>query len=117
MTPPVHSRHRAAASVLLGVALITSCIEVRDASDDKKAAADSAAAATAASGSVVETPAQKSTGRPATFGPDSVTRVRGGPLQTPEAIAALQTDTAHSVTQVDTSSFLSTIPESETTGL
>ncbi|MEO6526482.1 MAG: M23 family metallopeptidase [Gemmatimonadaceae bacterium] len=109
---PDRSRRRAASGVMLGAALITSCIEVRDASDDKKASADSTAAV---SGTAVKTPAQKSTG-PSTFGPDSFTRVRGGPLQTPEAHTALQTDTAHSVTQVDTSSFLS-VPESEMTGL
>ena len=89
-------------AALFGVALSASCIEVRDASDDKKAAekatADSAAGALAAS-----TPAAASSG-PFTghFGPDSATRVRGGPMFTPEAMAALQTDTLHAVTDVDT---------------
>jgi peptidoglycan LD-endopeptidase LytH len=98
------TRFLAAASALLGAALVTSCVEVRDASDDKKAAADSAAGAIGAPSG--NTPAQQSTGKPPTFGPDSITRVRGGPLQTPEAMAALQTDTAHSVTDVDTSASL-----------
>jgi murein DD-endopeptidase MepM/ murein hydrolase activator NlpD len=91
-----------AVAAVLGVVLCASCVEVRDASDDKKAAeratADSAAGAVAAS-----TPAPAS-GGPFTghFGPDSATRVRGGPMFTPEATAALQTDTLHAVTEVDT---------------
>jgi murein DD-endopeptidase MepM/ murein hydrolase activator NlpD len=91
-----------AVAAVLGVVLSASCVEVRDASDDKKAAeratADSAAGALAAS-----TPAPANSG-PFTghFGPDSATRIRGGPMFTPEAIAALQTDTLHAVTEVDT---------------
>jgi peptidoglycan LD-endopeptidase LytH len=94
------SRFLAVAS-LLGAVLTTSCVEVRDASDDKKAAekatADSAAGALASSA-----PAPVSSG-PFTghFGPDSATRVRGGPMSTPEATAALQTDTLHAVTEID----------------
>jgi peptidoglycan LD-endopeptidase LytH len=85
------------AIALLGVALSSSCIEVRDVSDDKKATADSAAGALAAT---AKAPAQTGpfTGR---FGPDSATRIRGGPMSTPEATAALQTDTLHAVTDVD----------------
>jgi murein DD-endopeptidase MepM/ murein hydrolase activator NlpD len=107
-TLPERSRRRTTAGVLLAAALMTSCIEVRDASDDKKAAADSAAAASAASSAAdsAKSPPQRSTGS-ATFGPDSVTRVRGGPMQTPEALAALQSDTSHSVTDLDTSAVLS----------
>jgi peptidoglycan LD-endopeptidase LytH len=91
-----------AVAALLGALLSASCVEVRDASDDKKAAekatADSAAGAVAAS-----TPAPANSG-PFTghFGPDSSTRVRGGPMFTPEAVAALQRDTLHAVTDVDT---------------
>jgi peptidoglycan LD-endopeptidase LytH len=89
---------------LLGAALSASCIEVRDASDDKKAAekatADSAAGAISAT-----TPAPARTGPyTAQFGPDSSTRIRGGPMSTPEATAALQSDTLHAVTEVDTAS-------------
>ena len=106
MTPlPRRSPFPSAAGVLLGAALTVSCIEVRDASDDKAAAAKKAIADSAA-GTVVKAPPQQSTGRPATFGPDSVNRVRGGPMSTPEAIAALQIDTVHSVTDVDTTAFL-----------
>jgi peptidoglycan LD-endopeptidase LytH len=114
---PERSRRRAAAGVLLSAILIASCVEVRDASDDKKAAADSAAAASAAANAAnaARTPPQRSTGS-ATFGPDSVTRVRGGPMQTPEALAALQSDTSHSVTDVDTAAVLSA-PDSSGAGL
>ncbi|MDB4881399.1 MAG: Peptidase [Gemmatimonadetes bacterium] len=108
--PPDRSRCRAAAGVLLTAALVASCIEVRDASEDKKAAADSAA------GIVAQPLPQPSTGRPADFGPDSVTRVRGGPLSTPEAISALQTDTAHSITDID-SAAATAVPEGDVLAL
>lgn len=91
------ARVLAVVTALVGVALTASCIEVRDASDDKKAAADSAA------GAVAATPQAPARTEPFTahFGPDSSTRVRGGPMFTPEATAALQTDTLHAVTDVD----------------
>jgi peptidoglycan LD-endopeptidase LytH len=100
---PVRSRARAAAGVLIGAAFVASCIEVHDASDEKKAKA----IADSAAGSVSNTPARPApvTGSTstATFGPDSVTRIHGGAPFTPEQQAALQSDTAHSVTEVDTS--------------
>ena len=89
-------------AAVLGAALTASCVEVHDASDEKKAAekatADSAAGALAAT-----TPTPANTG-PFTghFGPDSSMRVRGGPMSTPEAQAALRSDTLHAVTEVDT---------------
>lgn len=97
---PARSRLRSTAIALVGATLLASCIEVKDASDEKKATADSAAVALAASRPATTMPSK------ATFGPDSVTRVRGGPLSTPEAIAALQSDTVHAVTDVDTSASL-----------
>jgi murein DD-endopeptidase MepM/ murein hydrolase activator NlpD len=89
-----------AVAAVLGAVLSVSCVEIRDASDDKKAAekatTDSAAGAVASN-----TPTQ--TGGPFTghFGPDSSTRVRGGPMGTPEAVTALQSDTLHAVTALD----------------
>ena len=113
MTAPANrSRTHRAASALLGAVLLTSCIEIKDVSDEKKAAAAKAAVADSAGGTVVKAPPQQSTGRPVTFGPDSVNRVRGGPMSTPEAIAALQTDTVHSVTDIDTTTFLP-VPEGD----
>jgi murein DD-endopeptidase MepM/ murein hydrolase activator NlpD len=89
--------------VLLAAALTASCIEVHDASDEKKAKAT----ADSAAGTVSVTPAPPAplaagTTTP-TFGPDSVTRIRGGSAFTPEQEAALQSDTVHSLTDVDTS--------------
>jgi len=86
-------------AVLLGATLAASCVEIEDASDKKaKATADSAAGAVGAPGAATAVP-------PATarFGPDSATRIRGGPAWTPEEIAALQSDSAHSITEIDTS--------------
>lgn len=87
------------ATLLAGITLTGSCVEIEDASDKKaKATADSAAGA-------VGTPAAPPTPVPpptAQFGPDSATRIRGGPLWTPEEAAALQSDSAHSITEIDT---------------
>ena len=87
------------ATLLVGITLTASCVEIEDASDKKaKATADSAAGA-------VGTPAAPPTPVPpstAQFGPDSATRIRGGPLWTPEEAAALQSDSAHSITEIDT---------------
>lgn len=87
------------ATTLLGVTLAASCVEIEDASDNrKKATADSAA------GAVGTTPAPGTSVPPSTarFGPDSATRIRGGPAWTPEEMAALQSDSAHSITEIDT---------------
>ena len=83
---------------MLGAALLASCIEVEDASDKKKATADSAA------GAVANTVAPATPVPPATarFGPDSATHILGGPAWTPEQAAALQSDSAHSITELDT---------------
>jgi murein DD-endopeptidase MepM/ murein hydrolase activator NlpD len=85
------------AAVMLGV-LAASCVEVEDASDKKKRTADSAA------GSLASTPAAQPPASPtsARFGPDSVTRIQGGPQWTAAERAELQRDTAHSITEIDT---------------
>ena len=86
-------------AVLLGATLAASCIEIEDASDKKaKATADSAAGAVATQPSAA-TPVPPPSAR---FGPDSATRIRGGPAWTPEEMAALQSDSAHSLTEIDT---------------
>ena len=84
-------------STILGASLLASCIEVEDASDKKKATADSAAGAVA--NTVAPTPVPPTTAR---FGPDSATRIRGGPAWTPEQAAAMQADSSHSITELDT---------------
>ena len=87
-----------AVAALLGVTLAASCVEIEDASDTrKKATADSAAGAVGTPAPV--TPVPPSTAR---FGPDSATYIRGGPAWTPEEMAALQSDSAHSITEIDT---------------
>jgi murein DD-endopeptidase MepM/ murein hydrolase activator NlpD len=85
-------------STMLGAALLASCIEVEDASDKKKATADSAAGAVANTAAPA-TPVPPATAR---FGPDSATHILGGPAWTPEQAAALQSDSAHSITELDT---------------
>jgi murein DD-endopeptidase MepM/ murein hydrolase activator NlpD len=85
-------------TTLLGASLLAACVEVEDASDKKKATADSAAGAVA-SAPTPATPVPPSTAR---FGPDTATHIRGGPAWTPEEIAALQSDSAHSITEIDT---------------
>jgi len=105
----VADRSRAfAVAALLGAALSTSCIEVHDASDEKKAAAAKATADSAGGALATPAPAPVNNG-PFTghFGPDSATRVRGGPMSTPEAEAALRTDTLHAVTELDSTASLS----------
>src|SRR5512132_3681526 len=85
-------------TTLLGASLLAACVEIEDASDKKKATADSAAGAVA-SAPTPPTPVPPSTAR---FGPDTATHIRGGPAWTPEEIAALQSDSAHSITEIDT---------------
>src|SRR5215218_233595 len=98
MTTTAHRSRLLVATTLLGVALSLACVEIEDASDKKKATADSAAGAVAAPPTPA-TPVPPSTAR---FGPDSATPIRGGPW-TPEQAAALQSDSAHSITEIDTS--------------
>lgn len=86
-------------TTLLGASLLASCVEIEDASDKKKATADSAAGGVAPAPSTPATPAPPATAR---FGPDTATHIRGGPAWTPEEIAALQSDSAHSITEIDT---------------
>lgn len=98
MTTTAHRPWLLVTVTLLGAALSVACVEIEDASDKKKATADSAAGSVAATQTPV-TPAPPSTAR---FGPDSATLIRGSPW-TPEQAAALQSDSAHSITEVDTS--------------
>src|SRR3954469_20471644 len=98
MTPTAQRPRLLVLSTLLGASVLASCIEIEDASDKKKATADSAAgavAATAASTTPIPPPSAR-------FGPDSATRVRGGPMWTAEQTAAMQSDTAHDITDIDT---------------
>jgi hypothetical protein len=93
-------RSRVLVVVMFGGALAASCVQIEDASDKKaKATADSAA------GVVISTPTPRVPASPvsARVGPDSVTRIRGGPQWTAAERAALESDTAHSVTEIDTS--------------
>ena len=82
---------------MLGASLLASCVQIEDASD-KKATTDTAA------GLVARTPAPATPVLPASarFGPDSATHIRGGPAWTAEQAAALQVDSAHSITEIDT---------------
>ena len=98
MTPSANRSRLLLFSVMVGASVLASCVEIEDASDKKKATADSAA------GAVASTPAPATAVPPATarFGPDSATRIRGGPAWTPELAAAMQSDSAHSITEIDT---------------
>ncbi len=98
MTPTAHRSRLLVLSALLGASLLASCLEIEDASDKKKATADSAAGAVAATATST-TPIPPPTAR---FGPDSATRIRGGPMWTAEQTAAMQSDTAHTITDIDT---------------
>lgn len=96
MTPSADRTRLLVALAVLGAVISASCVEIQD-SPDKKATADSAGGVVAAAPAA---PAKPST---ANFGPDSVTRIRGGPQWTAEQKAALQSDSAHSITEIDTS--------------
>ena len=106
MNASAHRGRRVTLAIgLLGTVLSTACVEVRDASDDRKAAADSAAGAIAAAQTTAPPTSQGVASVPrdsfsAHFGPDSATRIRGGPMSAPEATAALQSDTLHAVTEI-----------------
>jgi len=82
---------------MLGASVAASCVEIEDASD-KKASTDTAAGRIA----IDPTPATPVPPPTARFGPDSATRVRGGPAWTAEQATALQSDSAHSITEIDT---------------
>jgi murein DD-endopeptidase MepM/ murein hydrolase activator NlpD len=97
MTTTAHRSGLLVAITLLGATLSVACVEIEDASDKKKATADSAAGSVSAT-QTPTTPAPPATAR---FGPDSATLIRGGPW-TPEQAAALQSDSAHSITEIDT---------------
>jgi len=91
-------RFRLLVAVSLGGLLAASCIQVEDASDKKKAVADSAAGAVSAAPQRI--PALPASAR---FNGDSATRIRGGPQWTAAERAELPSDTAHSITEIDTS--------------
>ena len=97
MTTTAHRSGLLVAITLLGATLSVACVEIEDASDKKKVNADSAAGSVSAT-QTPTTPAPPATAR---FGPDSATLIRGGPW-TPEQAAALQSDSAHSITEIDT---------------
>ena len=93
-------RSRVLVAVMFGGALAASCVQIEDASDKKaKATADSAA------GMVISTPTPRVPASPASarVGPDSITRIRGGPQWSAAERAELQSDTAHSISDIDTS--------------
>ena len=93
-------RSRVLVAVMFGGALAASCVQIEDASDKKaKATADSAA------GMVISTPTPRvpASAASARVGPDSITRIRGGPQWSAAERAELQSDTAHSISDIDTS--------------
>ena len=112
MTPTAQRPRLLVLSTLLGASLLASCLEIEDASDKKKATADSAAGAVAATTSAT-TPVPPPSAR---FGPDSATRVRGGPMWTAEQTAAMQSDTAHDITDIDTTLTPESAPGAATGG-
>jgi peptidoglycan LD-endopeptidase LytH len=91
-------RLRILAAVMLGGALAASCVQIEDSSARKKATADSAA------GTVVNRPPRiPATPVAARADSSGVTRIRGGPQWTAAERAELQSDTAHAITEIDTS--------------
>lgn len=97
----VRSRHYSRALALLATAAVAGCIEIKD-GGSSTAAADSVAADSAAGVvGVPATPPNMGSGT-ASFGPDIATPIRGNPLGTPEALAALQSDTMETLSWLDT---------------
>jgi peptidoglycan LD-endopeptidase LytH len=91
-------RFRFLAAVMLGGAFAASCIQIEDRSDQKKTTSDSAA------GTVVNRPPRvPATPVSARVDSDGVTRIRGGPQWSAAQRAELESDTAHSITDIDTS--------------
>jgi peptidoglycan LD-endopeptidase LytH len=93
-------RSRFLVAMMFGGAFAASCVQIEDASDKQaKATADSAA------GVVISTPTPRVPASPASAhaGPDSITRIRGGPQWSAAERAELQSDTAHSISDIDTS--------------
>jgi len=83
---------------MLAGAFAASCVQIEDRSDQKKTTSDSAA------GTVVNRPPRISaTPVSARFDSVGVTRIRGGPQWSAAQRAELQSDTAHSITDIDTS--------------
>jgi len=86
------------AAVMLAGAFAASCVQIEDRSDQKKTTSDSAA------GTVVNRPPRiPATPVSARVDSDGVTRIRGGPQWSAAQRAELQSDTAHSITDIDTS--------------
>ena len=92
-------RFRFLAAVMLGGAFAASCIQIEDRSDQKaRTTSDSAA------GMVVDRPPRvPASPVSAHIDPDGVTRIRGGPQWSAAERAELQSDTAHGITDIDTS--------------
>jgi peptidoglycan LD-endopeptidase LytH len=111
MPPTPHRTRLSILSTTLGASLLASCVEIEDASD-KKATTDTAAGLVASSPTPA-TPVPPSTAR---FGPDSAIRIRGGPAWTAEQAAALQSDSAHSITEIDTTIASDGAPATPATG-
>ena len=83
---------------MLAGAFAASCVQIEDRSDQKKTTSDSAA------GTVVNRPPRiPATPVSARVDSDGVTRIRGGPQWSAAQRAELQSDTAHSITDIDTS--------------
>jgi peptidoglycan LD-endopeptidase LytH len=97
MPPTAYRTRLCILSTMLGASLLASCVEIEDASD-KKATTDTAGGQVASTPSSA-TPVPPSTAR---FGPDSAIHIRGGPAWTAEQATALQSDSAHSITEIDT---------------
>jgi murein DD-endopeptidase MepM/ murein hydrolase activator NlpD len=92
-------RTRILAAVMLGSAFAASCIQVEDSSDRKgRTTSDSAA------GMVINRPPRiPASPVSARVDSDGVTRIRGGPQWSAAERAELQGDTAHAITDIDTS--------------
>jgi murein DD-endopeptidase MepM/ murein hydrolase activator NlpD len=95
---------------MLGASILASCVEIQDASD-KKTTTDTAAGVVGSAEPA--TPMPPSTAR---FGPDSATYIRGGPAWTAEQATALQSDSAHSLAEIDTTIASDGAPTAPATG-
>jgi len=83
---------------MLGGAFAASCIQIEDSSARKKTTSDSAAGMVA-----TRPPRIPASPVSARVDSDGVIRVRGGPQWSAAQHAELQSDTAHSITEIDTS--------------
>jgi murein DD-endopeptidase MepM/ murein hydrolase activator NlpD len=92
-------RFRILVVVMLGGAFAVSCIQIEDSADRKsRTTADSAAGTVA-----TRPPRVPASPVSAAVDPESPTRIRGGPQWSAAERAELQSDTAHGITDIDTS--------------